>query len=254
MIVRIVEKMDVVKLLLGVSILLVIVYLVRGETYVGGITKDNLVIVTTNMPETSIGLQRRQNLANNFKGFHIIFDKGIRNNNKVECGINIAIKQLEKFKESGYEYGIICNDDFFPIQHFLHELNKTIRLLPKDWGCLHLCPGFLWGRFMRDKSMIGHLNPEGNTDISGLSYHTSGRFFTASNYLQSSPYPWMGGPEAFCIKRTYVDEFLRKFKHEYNVNPDASDVIFTRIVDNKTFVCREPQLGYEEECGGTTFL
>tara|TARA_A100001015_G_C15029464_1_gene732358 strand:- start:2201 stop:2947 length:747 start_codon:yes stop_codon:yes gene_type:complete len=248
--------MDIIILLLGVSILLVIMYMFvgSGNKIVGRITKDNLVIVTTNMPETSIGRQRRQNLANNFKGFHIIFNKGIRTNIPIETMYRLQTNLLHRFKESGYEYGIICDDDFFPIQHFLQELNETILLLPKDWGCLHLCPGFLWGRLMRDKSMIGHLNPEGNTDISGLSYHTSGRFFTASNYLQSSPYPWMGGPQAFCIKRTYVDEFLRKFKHEYNVNPDASDVIFTRIVDNKTFVCREPQLGYEEECGGTTFL
>ena len=42
----------------------------------------------------------------------------------------------------------------------LEELNKTIELLPSNWNCLHLCPGFLWGRKFRDKSKISLLNYE----------------------------------------------------------------------------------------------
>lgn len=34
---------------------------------------------------------------------------------------------------------------------------------------------------------------------------------------------------------------------------EASDVIFTKILDEFTYICREPQIGYENECGNSVF-
>ena len=129
------------------------------------INDKNCEIITTYLANNNqISELRKQNIINNFKNrynFNIDFVEGIKykrweKTEQFESTLNL----LERFEKSNYTYGIICQDDFFPINNFLSELNRTVALLPDTWECLHLCPGFLWGRKFRDKSKIGQLNPE----------------------------------------------------------------------------------------------
>lgn len=218
------------------------------------INSNNCIIITTTLTDNNISEMRKKNIIDNLQekyNFDINFINGTKykkweKNEQFESTLNM----LEKFKSlSNYEYGIICQDDFYPIDNFLEELNKTIELLPSNWECLHLCPGFLWGRKFRDKSKIGKLNPEYNMSINDYNYDISGRFFInidSNKYINKNM--WLGGPIAFIIKHSYISKFIIDYKNNY----DNDDRTLTKILNNNTYICREPQLGYEEECGGTS--
>jgi hypothetical protein len=47
-----------------------------------------------------------------------------------------------------------------------------------------------------------------------------------------------------------LDEFTEMYKR----NALNSDVLLVQMLKCNDYICREPQLGYEEEEGGTTFL
>ena len=64
---------------------------------------------------------------------------------------------------------------------------------------------------------------------------------------------WLGGPEAFIIRKESIDRFIMLFTEYFKKNRQITDVIMTCMLNDRTFICREPQLGYEEENGGTTF-
>jgi len=218
------------------------------------INKDNLIAISTTIFNNKVSNKRRETLINNLSKYNIrlILNKGLTKFDKTHRCFNNNLKRLLVFKESKFDYGLICDDDFFPVDNFIDELNKTVALLPNDWACLHLCPGFLWGRTFRDKSKIGHLNPE--FSIRSLDFHESGRFFqNCDNKLYHSMNCWLGGPEAFIIRKESIDRFIMLFTEYFKKNRQITDVIMTCMLNNRTFICREPQLGYEEENGGTTF-
>ena len=217
------------------------------------VNESNCEIITTTIPGNKISIRRKKNIIKNFQdnyNFHVNFIKGEKydkwgKKEQFESTLNM----LEAFKHSNYEYGIICQDDYYPIDNFLQELNKTISVLPHDWECLHLCPGILWGRRFRDKTKIGQCNFEYKMDNRIFKYHDSGRYFTECNpiiyYINRM---WLGGPVAFVIKKSYITEFIKKYRENY----DHDDRTLVKILDNKTFICRNPQLGYEEQCGDTS--
>jgi len=219
-----------------------------------GIHNKNLIVIATTLPNDSKSYKRKKNLTNNFNkyGVDVVFNEGIYNLHSTHIQYKILLDRFLAFKQSTYEFGLICDDDFYAIDNFLVELNKTVRLLPNNWECLHLCPGFLWGRLFRDISKIGHLNPE--FDISTLPFHHSGRYFhrcTAEIYKEYA----MGGPISMLVRKKSIDAITNKYS-QYKSSVDCllpNDVMLTHMLDNKTFICREPQLGYEEECGGSTF-
>jgi hypothetical protein len=159
---------------------------------------------------------------------------------------------LEMFQRLDVEYALLCDDDFTPIPNFFQELQQTIALLPSDWRCLHLCPGYVWGRQHRDTLQKGQFIPQ--WDMTGIPYHASGRFFhhcNASQYYQKKF--WMGGPVALLLRKNEVDDFLHEFISSYEKDPMPDDVIFTLMMTERDFVCRQPVLGYEDEGGGSTF-
>jgi hypothetical protein len=220
------------------------------------ITSKNLIIVTTTLNNCKTSECRRKNLEKNLinkYNLNIIFNEGItKNYNKVDKFFDIDLQRLISFKQSGYKYGLICDDDFNPIDNFLEELNKTIELLPNNWTCLHLCPGFLWGRQFRNINKIGKLNPEG--DISLLKYHNSGRFYEKCDPdLYYKLKIFCGAPEAFIINNNSIDKFIKKFQKLHIELKLPTDVILTKMLDKNSFICRSPLLGYENECGGSTF-
>lgn len=220
------------------------------------LNSNNIIIITTTLPNNPISEKRRNNLIKNFNkyGISILFIQGKKETNKLF--FEIMKKRIEVFIKTNYTYAVLCDDDFFPIDNFLEELNKNVDLLPNDWKCLHLCPGYLWGRNFRDKSKIGKLNPVYNMD--GIKYNKNGRFYIDCNpetYQQKKF--WMGGPISMLINKNSAQELLHKFINDFKKdkikNKKNNDVILTRILDNKCFVCRQPQLGYEEECGKSSY-
>jgi hypothetical protein len=215
----------------------------------------NTVIITTTLPDNIISGKRINNIIDNFSKYNIpiiINDYIKKNKSSAEISCEMIINNTHFFKKMNTEYAILCDNDFFPAANFLEELNKTVALLPANWRALHLSPGYLWGRRMRDATKIGHLNPEYTMD--GIPYHESGRFYlNCDNRLYASKHFWLGGPIAILLNRTNVDQFLNHFLLQYTHTKLNNDVILTLILTPNDYICREPMLGYEKEEGGTTF-
>ena len=220
------------------------------------LNNNNTIIITTTIPNNEISEKRRNNLVDNFSKYDIsiLLNNGIVNKNIPSHQIMFTIikNALEIFKKTNFEYAIICDDDFNPINNFLEELNKTLDLLPDNWRCIHLCPGYLWGRCFRDETKIGILNPE--YDMNGIPFHKSGRFYiNCDKNIYTYKRFWLGGPIAFVINKNNVDSLLNDFILKYKINQHNNDVILTQILNDNDYICREPLLGFENEQGGTTF-
>lgn len=231
------------------------------------INNNNTIVITNTLPNNLVSEKRRNNLVNNFSLYNIpiLLNHGIKDKSLPSHHIMFSIikNAFNLFIEkTNYDYALICDDDFYPIDNFLEELNKTVDLLPSGWRTLHLCPGYLWGRDFKDMNKIGKLNPHKNVD--DMKYHISGRFF--SNCGGKTYYDkqiWLGGPIAVLVKRDNVNSFISDFISQYNkslsdkclsnVSCHNNDVIMTAILTNDDFICREPMLGYEKEEGGSTF-
>jgi len=215
--------------------------------------KNNIIIITTTLPNNVKSEKRKNNLINNFNKYEIsiIFNQGKQEPNKIF--FEIMKNRFEVFIKSDYEYGILCDDDFFPINNFMNELNKTVELLPKDWECLHLCPGYLWGRRFKDKNKIGELNPEHNME--NIPFHHSGRYYlNCDSKKYFSKKFWLGGPIAVLVNKKTAINLLNRYISMFNSKPINNDVLLTKMLNDKSFVCRDPQLGYENEEGGSTFI
>ena len=149
------------------------------------------------------------------------------------------------------EYIIITEDDFYPIDNFYNELIHTIRLLPKNWRTLHLCPGGLWGRSLGEPDEPGKLRWEGGTEPN-IPYHESKRFYINGEdnlFLQHGV--WLGSPTCFLIQQKNIPNFIKEYK-TYNFD-DACDVILTQMLSSNDFICRDPLLGYEKSQGPSVF-
>jgi hypothetical protein len=219
------------------------------------IHSSNTVVVTKTKADSSIGNKRIVNLINCCGKYNlplIINNYEDTMKTKASYTCEIIIHNITIFKETNKEYAILCDDDFVPCENFLEELNKTVKLLPANWRSLHLCPGYLWGRKMRDRTKIGHLNPEYNMD--GIEYDTSGRFYlNCVSEIYCKKWFWLGGPIAILLNKTSVDSFLNDFQTQYSKQTSNNDVIITQMLTKCDYVCREPMLGYEDEQGGTLF-
>ena len=149
------------------------------------------------------------------------------------------------------EYIIITEDDFYPIDNFYNELIHTIRLLPKNWRTLHLCPGALWGRGLGEPDEPGKLRWEDGTEPN-IPYDKSKRFYINGEdnlFLQHGV--WMGSPTCFLIQQKNIPNFIKEYK-TYNFD-NACDVILTEMLSSNDFICRDPLLGYEKSQGPSVF-
>lgn len=215
----------------------------------------NVVVISTTL-DKPISIKRRNNLFTSFSkyGFPIVFNyaKPIESRADVPlASFTNILDALTTFEKMDYEYGLICEDDFEPHPDFANELRKTLDVLPDDWRCLHLCPGYLWGRFFRNKP-VGTLNPEG--PISDIPVHETGRvFMNCDPDVFARKLIWLGGPVAMIINKKRITEFIWEFKAMFLKHCANNDVIFTRMLKPCDFICREPLLGHENEQGGTTW-
>jgi hypothetical protein len=215
---------------------------------------DDLICITTTIPHP-IANKRKVAMINQFHKYNIpvLFNQGIIKNKKhstLDVMAYKIINSMNLFKKTKFKYAIICDDDFCTIDNFMEELNATVQLLPPNWRCLHLCPGYLWGRKFRNKRKISKLNPE--YDMKNIPYDKSGRFYIdcdPKTYLNKKFF--LGGPVAFLINQQHVDSYLDAFEQKHSKHKDHDDQIFVNILNNHDFVCREPILGYEKEEGGS---
>ena len=215
------------------------------------INKDNTVLVTTTILNNTISEKRKKNIKNQMDKYKIpiyfIYGKMERD----RTFFNVFKRRILAFKETKLQYGILCDDDFQPHENFLEELNKTVDVLPTDWRCLHLCPGYLWGRKFRRCSKPGNLDPEG--PINDLSYDKSKRFFiNCGSGIFYKKQIWLGGPIAILVNKNNIDDLLKDYINCYSKYKTINDVILTKILNNNDYICMEPLLGYENEQGGVT--
>ena len=236
------------------------------------ITKENCKLFATTLQFNKTSAMRQRNLCKALENeLPIIFVEGIKYKRwSKENSFNLLLKLLEEFEKSDCEYGIICQDDFYPIDNFLQELNKTVELLPNTWECLHFSPGWAWGRGIekrgvrlnKDDKKIGKFNPEKHIvkwfarkkDPNCLEkfVHESNRFFiNIPSHILYYHRGWLGGPIAMLLNKRTIRAFIEKYTDKANF--DHEDRILVKIFNNNSFVCKEPLLGFEEECCGTTF-
>jgi hypothetical protein len=226
------------------------------------VTGENTVVVTTTMSGKAVSENRRKMLVDTMApfGIPILFQQGITGDNLIDIQYRVLKYRMEAFcKMGGFKYGIICDDDFHCHSHFLEELNKTVALLPTDWRCLHLCPGVLWGRsfFQRDNNhwksfQEGSIKPEGMTH--NLMIDNTGRYFlNCGSGMWNHNHLWLGGPIAILVRHDTIAELLKDYTELYERENNPNDVILTNILTHRDYVCCVPQLGYEDEMGGSCF-
>ena len=234
-----------------VFLLLLVLYKINDTVF----SSNNLVIISMKLVDNETSVKRINNLRKHINKYDlpiIVIDKyksKIDNMDMKNRYSNENVLDLiNTFKETQYEYAIITEDDFEPVPNFLNELNKTVNLLPSNWRCLHLCPGYLWGRKFRDKNKIGKLNAENSID--DLKYHKSKRYFIPDNNTWNKKNIWLGGPTCVLVNKSTINNLLNEYT-EYNNQHmnDACDVIFTSILNENDYVAMFPQLGYENEQG-----
>jgi hypothetical protein len=230
------------------------------------ITGENTVVITTTMAHNETAEKRRKMLVDTMSvhGIPVFFQQGVVGDYYMDIQYRVMKRRMEAFgKMGGFEYGILCDDDFHCHSRFLEEINKTVVLLPEDWRCLHLCPGCLWGRSIFQggsgnegkwgEFREGQLVPEGG-NLDGLEMDSSGRFFChCGSGLWNAKRIWLGGPIAVLVRRETVGDLLGEYTRLYERENNPNDVILTNILSHRDFVCREPQLGFEDEMGGSCF-
>ena len=226
----------------------------------------NLIIIVKTLSNNKISYSRLNNLINNFSKYNInIFlmptIDDVNNPDRRRVMYNSLMDRLKIVTKLNYEYILIIDDDFFPIDNFLEELNETIKYLPETWDTLHLAIGSVWGRKKRGGFKgLGVYNP--NTDLSSLEPDKCDRFFIncKKGFLTERKgikihNGAMGSPMAWLFRSEKINHILEEYKkYEYNGKNKIfnNDIILTKMIDDNTFICKKP-LGYECECGGTTY-
>ena len=215
-------------------------------------SKENLCVYFSSL-DNEISASRRHNLIKELNNIGVDFhnDKGVTTGSNVERMFYHLLRKMERFKHSSYVYGLICDDDFLPCNDFWEKLNTTMMYVKPRFRCLHLCPGCLWGRQFRDKNKIGHLNRE--TDLFGIK-HDEYVFGEIDKSVWVEKNMWLGGPVAFIVNKESIESLIHEYTSFWIEHKVPNDVILLKIINNNDYVCREPQLGYENEQGGSTFI
>lgn len=200
----------------------------------------------------NISPKRRKNLIEILDNIKLSYeyDNGVSNGTTTERMYYHILEKMKKFKYSKYKYALICDDDFYPCNDFWNKLLTTLKYIERDFRCLHLCPGCLWGRKYRNKDEIGQLNEEYN--LFGL-VHNKYVFYNINKKIWINKKMWLGGPVAFLVNRENINSLIDDYSLFWKKYKVPNDVILLNILNNKDYVCRDPQLGYEREEGGSMF-
>ena len=231
------------------------------------INKNNIIIIGFTIYKDPISIKRVHNLKKRIEEdkipLYIFHNVKTRYNleNRLSCIISTnIIKTILMFHKTNFDYCIICENDFYPTNNFLNKLNETVKLLPNNWRSLHLCPGFLWGRgkynYSNNKNKKINIDkPDPEINLKNFSIDKSNRFiYNLNPKLLLNNNAWLGGPIAILLNKKNHSHihFLKQYIYLFNKKNDPGDVILSKMITNKDFICYNPQLGKEEECGGTT--
>jgi hypothetical protein len=233
------------------------------------LTGENTILITTTLSDNEISEKRRKMLIDTMSkfGISVFFNHGVVGGYYIDVQYKVMRERMEAFSkmsgsDSGFKYAILCDDDFHCHSRFLEEINQTLHTLPPDWRGLHLSPGCLWGRsHFQGKGEEqwrefheGCLTPESEYVTVGLDTDSTGRIFVnCGSGMWNAKHLWLGGPIAVLVRRETVCELLQHYTELYERENNPNDVVLTNILSHRDFVCREPQMGYEDEAGGSCF-
>lgn len=203
-----------------------------------------------------ISSKRRNNLIKELNKYDLKYqiDTGITDKSlstKQKQFYHILYK-LENFSKSNFKYALICDDDFVPINNFYNELLNTLKYVDSNFRMIFLCVGFLWGRKFKHFNKNGRLNSEG--DLLGLK-HSHRVFYDIDKNEWIKRKMWLGGPIAVLVNKSYIQNLIYEYKQMfYKLNQDVNnDVLLLHIINDNDYICREPQLGYENDEGGSLY-
>lgn len=166
----------------------------------------------------------------------------------------LLVRKLRLLLSTDFDVGVVCQDDTHFHDNLLTELGATLAALPAGWRCLHMCPGFLWGRKRRRSTEAGALDPE--RSVASLRRSPCGRFFHS---LQDPAYKrvgvWPGGPVCFAVRSSRAAELLADIEAAWAAggHRQHDDVLLLRAAGPDDFMAAAPQLCLELEQGGSTF-
>jgi len=166
----------------------------------------------------------------------------------------LLTRKLRLLLSTDFEVGVVCQDDTHFHDDLLTELGATLAALPAGWRCLHMCPGFLWGRKRRSSTEAGALDPE--RSVAALKRSPCGRFFHS---IQDPVYKrvgvWPGGPVCFAVRRSRAAELLADLEAAWVAagRRQHAEVLLLRVAGPDDFMAAAPQLCLELEQGGSTF-
>ena len=253
------------KLIILIILICILSYLIQFnryssniETYITSVyhhplfLKQNICVYFSSL-NNDISVKRRRNLIKKLDNIGISFeyDKGVTKGTNLERMFYHLLQKMEKFKASNYKYGLICDDDFIPCDNFWNKLTTTMKYINPKFRCLHLCPGCLWGRKYRNNRKKGYMNSEKN--LTGIK-HNKYVFYDINKDIWIKKKMWLGGPIAILINKESIDSLIHEYVKYWQISKEPNDVILLKILNNNDYVCRQPQLGYENEEGGTTFI
>ena len=79
------------------------------------LTSQNIIIISTTLPNNKISENRRNNLISNFSKYSIpiLFNHGVKEWDIKQAMFKIMKEKFEVFMKTTYDYAILCDDDFF---------------------------------------------------------------------------------------------------------------------------------------------
>ena len=246
--------MKVIFILICINLFCLLYYFYHHETLTG-INNNNLCVYFSSMND-NISTKRRKNLIEELNKYNLKYeiDTGVTNkalSTKQRQFFHI-LNKLESFSKSNFKYALICDDDFVPINNFYNELLSTLKYVDCNFRMIFLCIGYLWGRKYKHFNKTGRLRSEGY--LFGLK-HNERVFYDIDKNEWIKRKMWLGGPIAILVNKSHIQNLIFEYKQMfYKLNQNVNnDVLLLYILNNKDFVCREPQLGYENEQGGSLY-
>ena len=141
---------------------------------------------------------------------------------------------------------LITQDDVQLCGNFMSEIATILDVAPAGWRSLHLCAGYMWGRWHRKPSLDRELpdvvvaDPEWVVPKWSVVDGRFARLFAPA---------WPGGPLAFLIRRRSIAVMLRQLEATSKSTPD--DVSLVSVATPDDYMLRQDLLCHEREHGGS---
>lgn len=216
----------------------------------------NRIVMTMLVHDSDTSQRRFKHFQDQIQQFGFAFDyvnaSSVKMNENRKRSINIGyLALLDRFQNSGFASGILCEDDTQFHPHFIAELNQT-ETAAGDFTVLGLCNLFMWTRHHSYSGIYAYAVTQ---SIKNYLTDPTGRIFTQWPQL-SQPYPlhgtyvWPGTPVCILIKNE--PSVITKLQHGIltQIN-EPIDIILRNVMlmDPRMKLVAEPQLCSENEQG-----